>query len=66
MMQSIPRGTDAHAADEGTNRPVPQPPRCPNCAQLMRLVRRTPRFGGLSELFTFECARCGVSHIEAS
>jgi hypothetical protein len=30
----------------------------------MRLVRRTPRFGGLSDLYTFECRACGVGHIE--
>jgi hypothetical protein len=53
-------------SDEWANNPAPKPPRCPNCAQPMRLVRRTQRFGGLSELFTFECATCGVSHIEAS
>jgi len=39
-------------------------PRCPGCAQLMRLVRRTKRFGVLPELFTFECRSCGVSHID--
>jgi len=30
----------------------------------MQLVRRTPRFGGLSDLYTFECRACGVWHIE--
>ena len=41
------------------------PPRCPSCAQPMRLIKRTPRFDGLPELATFECRACGVSHIEA-
>jgi hypothetical protein len=41
------------------------PPRCPSCAQPMRLTRRTARFEGLPEVVTFECRACGVSHIEA-
>ena len=52
--------------DECANKSAPTPPRCPSCAQRMKLVRRTLRFGGLSELYTFECRMCGVSHIEAS
>ena len=43
---------------------APTPPQCPRCAQRMRLVRRTLRFGGLPDLFTFECQNCGVSHTE--
>jgi hypothetical protein len=50
--------------DECANKPAPKPPRCPKCAQVMRLVRRTPRFDGLPELFTFECLACGVFHFE--
>ena len=53
-------------SDECANKVAPTPPRCSSCAQPMKLVRRTPRFGGLSELYTFECRACGVSHIEAS
>jgi hypothetical protein len=30
----------------------------------MKLVRRTQRFGGLSDLCTFECPACGMSHTE--
>jgi uncharacterized protein CbrC (UPF0167 family) len=26
----------------------------------------TSRFGGLPDLYTFECRACGVSHIEAA
>ena len=44
---------------------APTSPRCPSCAQPMRLVRRTTRYGGLPELFTFSCSACGVSYIEA-
>jgi RNase P subunit RPR2 len=39
---------------------------CPNCAQIMRLVRITSRFEDLPDLYTFECRTCGVSHIEAA
>jgi hypothetical protein len=41
------------------------PPRCPNCAQPMRLAKRTARFDGLPDVVTFECRACGVTHIEA-
>jgi len=39
-------------------------PRCPRCAQVMKLARRTQRFGGLPDLCTFECPACGMSHTE--
>jgi hypothetical protein len=42
----------------------PKPPLCPGCAQNMRLIRRTQRFGALSDVCTFECRACGVSHFE--
>src|SRR5262245_18721268 len=38
--------------------------RCPRCAQPMKLIRRTQRFGGLPDLYTFECQACGMSHTE--
>ena len=38
--------------------------RCPRCAQPMKLIRRTQRFGGLPDLCTFECQACGMSHTE--
>jgi hypothetical protein len=38
---------------------------CPKCSNPMRLARVTPRFGGLPELRTFECRRCGVAVTEA-
>ena len=48
----------------GSDKPVPAAPRCSRCAQPMHLVRRTPRFGGLPDLHTFECQRCEISHTE--
>jgi len=39
--------------NDSDDKSAAKPPRCPKCAQPMRLVRRTPRFGGLPELFTF-------------
>lgn len=44
--------------------PTLSPPRCPSCAQPMRLAKRTPRFDGLPDVATFECRACGVWHIE--
>jgi C4-type Zn-finger protein len=52
--------------DEHTNNSTLTPPLCPNCAQRMKLVRKTTRFGGLPDLYTFECRTCGISHTEAS
>ena len=48
-------------SDESANKPARTPPRCPSCAQPMRLVRKTLRFHGLPELYTFECRTCDVS-----
>jgi hypothetical protein len=42
----------------------PHPPRCVGCARPMQLVRRTPRFGGLRDVYSFECRACGEWHIE--
>ena len=39
-------------------------PRCVACARPMRLIRKTLRFGGLPDLYTFECDACGETHIE--
>jgi hypothetical protein len=43
---------------------VSKPPRCPSCAQIMRVAGITSRFDDLPDLYTFECRGCGVSHIE--
>ena len=48
----------------GSDNAVPAAPRCPRCAQPMRIARRTPRFGGLPDLYTFECRSCEISHTE--
>jgi hypothetical protein len=37
---------------------------CPSCAQIMRLVRQTQRFGKLPDVCTFECRDCGVSYVK--
>jgi hypothetical protein len=50
--------------DERANKSAPKPPRCVVCARPMQLVRRTPRFGGLPDLYTFRCEGCGEQHIE--
>jgi hypothetical protein len=46
------------------NNPPLVPQRCARCAQPMKLIRRTQRFGGLPDLCTFECLACGMSHTE--
>jgi hypothetical protein len=51
---------------ERSNKSAPQSPRCPGCAQIMRLAGITSRFDDLPDLYTFECSGCGVSHIEAA
>jgi hypothetical protein len=51
---------------EGSKQYAPTAPPCPSCAHIMRLARITSRFGGLSDLYMFECRACGVTHIEAA
>jgi transposase-like protein len=46
------------------NNSIPKTPRCPSCAQPMRLSRKTIRFKGLPDLCTFECRTCNVSLAE--
>jgi hypothetical protein len=46
------------------NNKVPKAPRCINCARPMQLLRRTPRFSGLPDLFSFYCATCDEWHVE--
>jgi len=52
--------------NEHSGKYTPRLPHCPSCAQLMRLARTTSRFGGLPDLYAFECRVCGVTHIEAA
>lgn len=49
---------------ERSNKSAPKSPRCPGCAQVMRLAGITSRFDDLPDLYTFECRGCGESHIE--
>jgi hypothetical protein len=49
---------------EGTHKSALKSARCPQCAQPMRLARRTLRFGGLPDLVTFDCQTCDESHTE--
>ena len=49
---------------EFAGKSAPKPPRCPGCAQPMQLIRGTTRFGGLPDLFIFECGDCDERHIE--
>jgi hypothetical protein len=39
-------------------------PRCPSCAQPMQLLRRTARFGGLPDVYSFYCCVCDRWHVE--
>jgi hypothetical protein len=53
--------------DECANRSDPKPPsapRCLGCARPMKFVRRTRRFGGLPDLYTFHCRGCSEWHTE--
>ena len=43
---------------ERANNSAPTPPPCPSCAQLMRLIRRTQRFGGLP---VYSCGQAGIT-----
>jgi hypothetical protein len=45
-------------------RSEPKLPLCPSCAQNMRPIRRTQRFGALFDVCAFECRDCGVSYFE--
>ena len=38
--------------------------KCPSCATPMQLVRRTSRFGGLTDLYSFYCLACDAWHVE--
>ena len=48
--------------NEKTKGSKPAPPHCPNCAQTMRLGRKTRRFNGLPDLYIFKCQKCDMSH----
>ena len=44
--------------DNRTNKSAPKPPRCHSCARPMQLLRKTSRFGGLPDLYSFYCVTC--------
>jgi hypothetical protein len=50
--------------DNQTNKSAPKSPRCLNCARPMELLRRTSRFGGLPDLYSFYCVTCDEWHVE--
>jgi hypothetical protein len=43
---------------------APKRPRCLNCASPMQLSRRTSRYGGLPDLYSFNCVACDEWHVE--
>ena len=45
---------------------APNRPRCPDCARPIQLLRRTSRFGGLPDLYSFYCVTCDEWHVEES
>jgi hypothetical protein len=50
--------------DKFAKKTAPKVPRCLSCAQPMQLLRRTPRFGGLPDLYSFYCCTCDEWHVE--
>ena len=53
-----------HMLGERSEKTVIKRPRCVTSARPMRLIRKTLRFAGLPDLYTFECEACGETHIE--
>jgi hypothetical protein len=47
-----------------TNRSEFKSPRCTHCARPMQLLRRTARFNGLPDLYSFYCVACDEWHVE--
>jgi hypothetical protein len=47
-----------------TNKPAPKFSRCTKCARPMQLIRRTTRFNGLPDLYSFYCVTCDEWHVE--
>jgi hypothetical protein len=43
---------------------TPKAPRCHSCARPMQLSRRTSRYGGLPDLYSFCCVACDEWHVE--
>jgi hypothetical protein len=51
-------------SEKHANKSAPKPPRCLSCAAPMQLLRRTSRFGGLPDLYSFYCCVCDEWHVE--
>ena len=51
-------------SEKFANKTALRPPRCAGCAQPMQLLRRTPRFDGLPDLYSFYCCTCDQWHVE--
>jgi hypothetical protein len=47
-----------------TNRSAFKSSRCVNCATPMQLLRKTERFNGLPDLYSFYCVACDEWHVE--
>ena len=47
-----------------TNRSAFKSARCVKCARPMQLLRKTSRFGGLPDLYSFYCLACDEWHVE--
>jgi hypothetical protein len=43
---------------------TPKAPRSLNCARLMQFSRKTSRYGGLPDLYSFYCLACDEWHVE--
>jgi hypothetical protein len=50
--------------DNHANKSAPKPPRCASCGRPMQLLRRTSRFDGLPDLYSFYCLTCDEWHVE--
>ena len=50
--------------DRYANKTAPKTPRCLSCARPMQLLRRTSRFEGLPDLYSFYCCTCDEWHVE--
>jgi hypothetical protein len=38
--------------------------RCPSCGKPMQILRKTPRFGELPDLFSFYCVTCDAWRVK--
>jgi hypothetical protein len=62
--RSMDCGLGHHYIGNNPSTKQPSAPRCFGCARPMQLIRRTPRFGGLADLYVFHCSACDEWHVE--